>query len=146
MGLEITVKPLETVSTLINSLSNDEDIRQDLWVIYLSGTPIEQLNARLAKIKAEYSEDLELQKSIWNLINNPPRQELYNLIQTSFTDYERSIICCLMLGLNSSKISEIKGISQVRIRQTIATIRYNKCWEEFYGTEEKPNRRRKVRT
>lgn len=140
------MEPVQTVSNLINFLSNDEDVRQDLWVIYLSGTPVEQLNARLAKIKAEYVEDLEFQKSIWNLLKNPPREELSDLVQENFTDYERSVICCLMLGLDSSKISEIKGISQVRIRQSIATIRYNKCWEKFYGTEEKLIRRRKIRT
>lgn len=140
------MEPLQTVSNLINLLSNDEDVRQDLWVIYLSGTPVEQLNARLSQIKAEYTEDLELQKSIWNLLKNPPREELSDLVQENFTDYERSVICCLMLGLDSSKISEIKGISQVRIRQSIATIRYNKCWEKFYGTEEKLIRRRKIRT
>lgn len=113
--------------------------------MYLSGTPVEQLNTRLAQIKADYTEDLELQKSIWNLIQNPPREELSQLVQENFTDYERSVICCLMLGLDASKISDIKGISQVRIRQSIATIRYNKCWEEFYGTKEKPDRRRKIR-
>lgn len=140
------MEPVQTVSNLINFLSNDEDVRQDLWVIYLSGTPVEQLNARLAKIKAEYIEDLELQKSIWNLLKNPPREELTDLIKDNFTNYEHSIICFLMLGLDADKISEIKGISQVRIRQSIATIRYNKCWEKFYGTEEKFNRRREVRT
>lgn len=140
MGLEITVISLEIVSKLINSLSNDEDIRQDLWVTYLNGVPMEQLNAHLAKLKAEYSEDRELQKSIWTLINNPPREELHNLIEMNFTEYERSIICCLMLGLSSDRISEIKGISQVRIRQTIATIRYNSVWEEFYGTKKESDR------
>lgn len=139
------MEPDKTVSELINCLSNDEDVRQDLWVHYLSGTPVESLEARLSRIQAEYAEDARLQHAIWNLAKNPPREELSKLIEINFTDYERSIICCLMLGLNSSKISEIKGISQVRIRQTIATIRYNKCWEEFYGTEEKSDRRRKIR-
>lgn len=139
------MKPLESVSNLINCLSNNEDVRQDLWVHYLSGTPLESLESRLSRINIEYQEDLELQKAIWDLIQNPPSDDLYNLIQKNFTDYERSIICCLMLGLNAGKISEIKGISQVRVRQSIATIRYNKCWEEMYGTKEKPDRRRKIR-
>lgn len=141
--------PLESVSNLINCLSNDEDVKQDLWVYYLSGTPVESLDARLKRIKTEYTEyteDLELQKSIWDLIQNPPSEELSNLIETNFTDYERSVICCLMLGLDAGDISNIKGISQVRIRQSIATIRYNRCWEEIYGTKEKSDRRRKIRT
>ena len=45
-----------------------------------------------------------------------------------------------MLGLEVDKISVIKGISEVRIRQSIATIRYNSVWEDIYGTKEKPNR------
>ncbi len=140
------MNPLNAVSNLINCLSNDEDTRQDLWVSYLSGTSVESLNARLARIQAEQAIEDELQDAIWQLIENPPPEELCNLIEKNFTDYERSIICCLMLGLSSGKISDLKGISQVRIKQSIATIRYNKCWEEAYGTKEKPDRRRKVRS
>lgn len=139
------MRSLDEVSNLISCLSNDEDVKQDLWVHYLSGTPVESLNARLASIKAEYREDLELQKAIWDLLKNPPSEELSTLITTNFTEYERSIICLLMLGQDASQISEIKGISQVRIRQTLATIRYNKCWE-VYGTKKEPDRRRKIRT
>lgn len=44
-----------------------------------------------------------------------------------------------MLGLDVSQISEQKGISEVRIRQSIATIRYNKAWS-IYGIKEESNR------
>lgn len=138
--------PTDEVNSLINCLTNDEDLRQDLWVCYLSGTPVESLESRLERIKVEYSDDVELRKSIWQLIKNPPSEVLLKTIQTSFTEYERSIICCLMLGLDASKISNIKGISEVRIRQSIVTTRYNGCWEVIYGTEEKSDRRRTIRT
>lgn len=140
------MRSADEVSSLINCLTNDDDIRQDLWVHYLSGQPVESLEARLVRIKAEHIEFLELQQSIWALINDPPRVELSTMLEKNFTDYERTIICLLMLGLDSSAISDIKGISQVRIKQSIATIRYNRCWEEAYGTKEKSDRRRKVRT
>lgn len=139
------MEPLNQISHLINCLSNDEDVRQDLWVSYLSGTSVESLDARLARIQAEHKIEAELSHAIWQLIENPPPEELSTLIESNFTDYERSVICCLMLGLSSSKISDLKGISQVRIKQSIATIRYNKCWEEAYGTKEKSDRRRKIR-
>ncbi len=138
--------PTDPVSNLINCLTNDEDLRQDLWVCYLSGTPVESFESRLERLKVEYSDDIELRESIWQLIKNPPSESLSTTLEKNFTDYERSIICCLMLGLEVSKISYIKGISEVRIRQSIATIRYNSCWEVIYGTEEKSNRRRKVRS
>lgn len=140
------MRPTDEVNNLINCLTNDEDLRQDLWVCYLSGTPVESFESRLKRIKVEYSDDIELQKSIWLLIENPPSETLSAVLQENFTDYERSIICCLMLGLEISKISNIKGISEVRIRQSIATIRYNDCWEVIYGTKEKSNRRRTIRS
>jgi hypothetical protein len=128
------VEPTDKVNSLINCLTNDEDLRQDLWVCYLSGTPVESFESRLERIKVEHSEDLQLQKAIWHLIKNPPSQELSTILEQNFTDYERSIICCLMLGLKVEKISNIKGISQVRIRQTLQAIRYNDIWNEYRQT------------
>jgi len=139
------VKPTDQVHSLINCLTNDEDLRQDLWVCYLSGTPIQSFESRLERLKVEYSDDVELQKSIWQLIKNPPSETLSVVLEKNFTDYERNILCCLMLGLEVDKISYLKGISQVRIRQSIATIRYNECWST-YGIENKINRGRTIRT
>lgn len=126
------MRSVDEVSNLINCLSNDEDVRQELWVYYLSDKPVESLEARLVRIKAEHDEDQELQKAIWQLVNDPPSEELSTLIQNNFTEYEKSVICCLLLGLDSGKISTIKGISQVRIKQSLHTIRYNPCWSKFY--------------
>lgn len=140
------MRSLDEVSNLINCLSNDEDTRQDLWVHYLSGNSTESFDARLIRFKAEQNLESELQTAIWELIQNPLSEGLQVLIENNFSDYERSIICLLVLGCDSLQISEIKGISQVRIRQTLATIRYNKCWEEAYGTKEESDRRRKIRT
>ena len=140
------MRPTDPVSNLINCLTNDEDLRQDLWVCYLSGTPVESFESRLERLKLEYSDEIELRRNIWDLLKNPPSEELTNFLASNFTDYERKIIFYLMLDLDAGQISQLKGISEVRIRQSIATIRYNKCWEVKYGTEEKSNRRRKVRS
>lgn len=136
------MRPTDEVNSLINCLTNDEDIRQDLWVCYLSGTPVESFESRLERIKVEYSDDLELRKSLWQLINDPPSEALSVVLQENFTDFERSIICCLMLGLTASKISCIKGISEVRIRQSIATIRYNTVWKSYEKLYKMPNIKR----
>lgn len=133
--------PTDEVSNLINCLTNDEDARQDLWVHYLSGCPVESLVHHLRDVQLEYSDDIELRKAIWDLLDNPLSDELTNFLMSNFTDYERSIICFLMLGLNVSKISEIKGISEVRIRQSIASIRYNQSWSSSDGIKEIVDRR-----
>lgn len=140
------MEPTDKVSNLINCLTNDEDLRQDLWVSYLSGSPVESFESRLERIKVEYSDHIKLREAIWDLIKNPIPEKLEQMLNNTFTDYERSIITCLMLGLSVDEISRGKGISEVRIRQSIATIRYNRCWEVMYGTKEKLNRRRKIRS
>jgi hypothetical protein len=136
---------LERISCLINSLTNDEDIRQDLWLHYLNGNAVETFQSKLERLIVEYSDYSELQESIWVLIKNPISDSLSDTLENNFTDYERSIICLIVLGVGIEEISRIKGISEVRIRQSIATIRYNECWEKIYGTQKEPNRRRKVR-
>jgi hypothetical protein len=117
-------------------------MRQDLWVHYLSGCPVESLGSRFKQIQLEYTEDIEVRKAVWFILQNPISEDLSNFLIINFTEYERELICFLALGLDVSKISVVKGISEVRIRQSIVTIRYNKCWEEIHGIKEEPDRRR----
>lgn len=138
------MRPMEEVSSLINCLTSNEDMRQELWVHYLSGHSVDSFSSHLKKITLEYSEDIELREAIWQLLNNPPSQKLTNILD-QFSDFERSVICLLMLGQDASKISVLKGINEVRIRQTISSIRYNSAWSKYHGTEEKPDGRRKIR-
>jgi hypothetical protein len=134
------VEPTNQVSCLINNLTTDEDLRQELWVHYLSGHSTDSFSSHLQKIKLEYSDDVELKRSIYHLIKNPLPQNLTDLLG-NFTEFERCIICFLMLGLNIEKIAQVKGISEVRIRQSITNIRYNKCWSEVDGIKNQINRR-----
>lgn len=132
------MRPTAEVDSLINCLTSDEDLRQDLWIHYLSGNSVESFSSHLDKVRIEYSDDLKLRNAIWQLIHNPPSEKLTSILD-NFTDLERSMICLLMLGLSAKEISVIKGISEVRIRQSIASIRYNQCWS-IYGIEEEPIR------
>lgn len=124
------MKPTDQVSNLINCLTNDDDLRQDLWVHYLSGNTVDTFSMHLEKLHTEYAEDEQLKAAIWNLITNPPSEKLQSVL-IHFTDFERSIICLLMLGLTPDNISSVKGISQVRIRQSISSIRYNRIWSQY---------------
>jgi|ERR1035437_4136867 hypothetical protein len=132
---------MDRVSNLINCLTNDEDKRQDLWVHYLSGCPLDSLGSHLKQTQLEYTDDVVLRKAIWGLLQNPISEELSSFLSINFTDYERSILCMLMLDLDVSRISNIKGISEVRIRQSIASIRYNRAWS-IYGIKNEVDRRR----
>jgi len=133
------VKTTAEVSHLINCLTNDDDLRQELWVYYLDGNPVESFASHLEKMAVTFEDDAVVRRSLWELLKNPPNAEFQDFLE-DFTDFERSLIIVLMLGLTVEKISQYKGISQVRIRQAIAAIRYNKAWEVHYGFKEESDR------
>lgn len=137
------MKQTETVSTYINSLTKDEDTRQNLWLHYLNGAPIESLNKYLLSINADQLIENQLRKNIHYLTFILKSKELSDIL-SNFSDFEKSLICLLILGLKPYEISTIKGISEVRIEQSIASIRYNSCWELYYGSEKTPDRRREI--
>lgn len=123
------MKTTKEVSDLINCLTNDEDLRQDLWVHYLGGNPLDSFESHLRNIESEQADEKDLRHVTYYLLNNPPSQAFY-LLLTKFTAFEQSIMCLLALGFTISQISRYKSISEVRIRQAIVAIRYNKVWEE----------------
>ena len=128
---------MEAVGILINCLTKDNDLRQDLWVHYLSGNSVDSFASHLEKILVDYSEDTKVKHAIWNIIQNPISED-FQLFLNNFSEFERSILCNLMLGLTISQISKYHGISEVRIRQTVSSLRYNKAWGQFHGVKEEP--------
>ena len=135
----------KTVMQIINSLTDDEDDRQSLWVYYLNGNSVESLSTYLAKIKKEFYVSQEIEQRILYIMHNGDAPKIDSIL-ANFSPYEQGLMCLLMLGLSVIEISNLKGISEVRIRQSLATIRYNPYWEKQYGIKKEPNRRRKIRT
>jgi hypothetical protein len=126
------VKPTETVSNLINCLTNDEDQRQELWLHYLSGNAPSTFASYLDKVNKEFTADSELQQRLWDIFQNPPSHR-FEVLLSRFSEVERSIVCLLALGLSVSEISGYKSISEIRIKHVISIIKDNDCWEELYG-------------
>ncbi len=126
----------QAVNSLINCLTNDEDLRQELWAHYLSGNAVETFASHLEKVSLDSSMHDQLKEAVADLLENPPSQRLADIL-SHFSDFERSIMCLLVLGLTPKELSAYKGISEVRIRQTIASIRYNSMWEQVNGIKEK---------
>lgn len=137
------MSPANQVSNLINCLTNDEDLRQSLWVYYLSGNSQSSFASYLEKIKFEDELEREIQVSLWRCLKRPPSDKFTKLL-SQLSDIEQSIACLLALGLTISQLSKYKGISEIRIKQVISVMKDNDCWEELYA-EEKTNRRRTPR-
>jgi hypothetical protein len=134
------MEPADKVSSQISHLTNDEDLRQDLWVHYLGGNPADSLAVHLEKLKMETAVEYEIQARLWYIFKNPPSGKFTKLL-AQLSELEQSVACLLTLGLTVDQVSKYKGISEIRIRQVISVMRDNDCWEQLYA-EEKTDRRR----
>lgn len=129
----------------INSLTEDEDHRQNLWIHFLSGNPLDTLTAHLELLKKESILSNDIEKRILGIIRNSHYNKFQEIL-ANFSNYEQGIICLIALGLSIKQISSVRGISEIRIKQTISAIRYNPYWNTLYGVEKELNGRRKIRS
>lgn len=125
-----SVKTVAEICNLINCLTADEDLRQDLWVHYLKNNDLDSISLHLEKISNQVNVEEELKESLWSLVENPPSEKLIEVID-NFSDFEKDIVCLLMLGLSVYDIAKHKGINRVRIKQVISVIRYNSHWAKY---------------
>jgi hypothetical protein len=131
------VKP-EQVSSLINCLTKNEDERQDLWVHYLSGNTADTFASKLQSIQETNQEDQKVKEVLWTILEISKSE--HSIAFSKFSDFDRNIIFLLMLDWSPEQISSYKGISEVRIRQAITSLRYNSTLKEQYGTQKIINR------
>jgi hypothetical protein len=121
----------------INSLTNDEDTRQELWVQYLTTGSLCFIE-KLEKIKFDSEQDYELAVLIMQLITSESSEvEAIQEAVCSLTDLERSIVACLLIHLDIEQISWYKELAPIRVMQVIATIRNNSKWKEVWRLREK---------
>jgi len=111
---------------IINHLTDNEDIRQELWVRYLEGTPLHALPCIFKNIQQTHLIEESLEQIFQELTEGPH----WTILCKHFTDLELSIILLLTAGHDIIEISRYKGIAEVRIRQILSVIRSNKVWEE----------------
>lgn len=112
---KVTIKKM---STLIDSLTQNEDMRQELWVAYLMGFPHDLLPELLSSIESfEYIEST-FHQQIQSLINSPiPTNYLSNL-----SSVECIVLCLLMLGCDLSIISRYNGYSEVKVAEIMVAL------------------------
>ena len=130
---------IRRVTRLIHRLTSDEDKQQTLWLHYISGEPVENLQQKLEQITREQELFNKFQEAIVKLYSDPIPEELTNFL-SNFSDFERSIMFLLLLGFTVNEVSEYKRISVVRIKQSISAIKKHTVWEKRYGSKEKFHR------
>lgn len=120
----------------INSLTEDKDLRQELWVNYLEGASLSDLSDQKIKIEQEEQKYQQMKSAFQHIIDNPP-SDFFHEILSNFTSVEQEVLCMLALGCEINEISQYNSISEVRLRQMVVNIRNSNIWEEIYGTQER---------
>lgn len=119
--------------TIINSLTDDEDLRQELWVDHLSGSCLRKLFNKVkdshVNINTPSPDQLE---SIQLVISNPPSQAFLS----KFSNIECSIMCLLAIGYNIGDLSVLLGMSEVSIRRIMVDISLNQAWDTLWHSRE----------
>jgi hypothetical protein len=118
------------MARLINSLTGDEDLRQDLWVEYLSGACFSTILDRVISSHYHPTPSISQLQSVQHLMRNPPSHAFLN----SFNDIEKTIMCLLAIGYNVGDVSVLLGISEVSIESIIVDISLNEVWKP-HGTK-----------
>lgn len=124
---------MESVKLQIEKLTDDEDKKQELWLHHISGNSTVSLATKLEKIEQEKRLYEKFCKAVKDMYVNPPSSITIEFL-SNFTDFERSIMFLLLLGFSVDEVSEYKGISKIRIQQSIVAIGKHSAWEK-YGTK-----------
>lgn len=109
----------------IESLTNNEDFRQDLWVAHLSGQ--QQLPTILQSIKIQHDKTEEFQHRLHKYTADEFTGSISQLLD-NFNSIERSIIYMLILGYKIHEIGDCYGTSIVHIQQSINVIQKHSVW------------------
>ena len=117
----------QKASRLINNLTVNEDLRQDLWVAYLSGTPINSLRTKITELLVNYQIQaldrisLELMQADF-----PP-----NFFDV-FDDVECHTLYLLYSGYNIGEISVTLSISRVTVLDVVSSIKEKGEWSKLW--------------
>lgn len=120
------------VQQKINSLSSDEDERQEMWVRYLE-TPdsIIDLEEESNKIKLANELDDIIIKNIVVLFESNPSKEMVDILNV-FSELEKSILILLILGLSKEQISKYKKIDMLHLTQLLRNLSTHSVWGEYF--------------
>ena len=115
------------VQNQIESLTNNEDFRQDLWVAHFSGQ--QHLPTILQSIKEQHikAEEFQYRLHKYAIDGSCSVPQLLD----NFNNIERSILCMLILGYSIYDISVHYSTSQVRVQQSINNIQKHSVWSRL---------------
>jgi len=112
----------------IESLTGNEDFKQDLWVAHLSGQ--QQLFITLQSIQSQHDKIEEFQYRLHKYAFDELTGGISQLLD-NFNGIERSIVYMLILGYKIQDISDHHGTCLVHVQQSIDIIQKHSVWSKL---------------
>lgn len=122
---------LTLVLELINSLTEDEDLRQELWVHYLSDRAYSSLENRLEFLQIYQKVNCDNQYLLETFTTHP-LSEVCDAAIAVLEPVERHVVYLLVLGLSPDEIAKYKGIGEIRVNQVITSIQASPTWMQLF--------------
>ena len=117
---------------IINQLTSNEDLRQELWVHYLEGASVCSLPSIYKDIEQNIHALEHLERTYLEQSHGPH----WTTLSQTFTDSELSVILLLTAGHDIITISRYNGMAEVRLRQMVSVIQSHKVWEEIWPSKQ----------
>lgn len=105
------------VSDLIDKLTNDEDMRQDLWLAYFNGLTPDKFQKHLKIL--EIKQSIQDNRSVHTIIVNGVNEDVVNYL----LDLECLVVYLLLLNYDIGIISKYTGIDEVYINNLIGSLK-----------------------
>jgi hypothetical protein len=108
---------IESVSRLIDKASEDEDVRQELWVRFLTNSDLSTFSSMVDSVQEElaHAEDVQLRLKRVYFHDN----KIFEL----FTPVEAQLVTLLIMGYPIGTISVMMGIKIKMVHRGIEVIR-----------------------
>ncbi len=133
------------IQALISVTTKDKDLRQDLWVAYLSG----EIDSTFSKKLQQLSILKDIEKRIPNNFQDIIDLNIPQDILDQLSDIQCSILFMTILGYSLEQVGRYNGVRQVIVDKEKESLSKHPVWEQ-YGIKEtlkprpkiRPNRRR----
>jgi hypothetical protein len=114
----------EMVHRLILVLTKNEDLRQDLWVSYLSGEIISTFCSKLKQLSLHQDVEKTAANSLQHILDLDIPQDALNQL----SDLQCSILFMLCLGYNLEQVGRYNAIKQTTVDKEAIDLSKHPVW------------------
>lgn len=128
-----------TIRQLINSLTEDEDLRQELWIHFLSGHASSSFIYKLEILKIYQRVADDFQYNLATFFTHPLSSTVEDVIAV-LAPAERRIVYLLVCGCSPQDIAKYNNICSLKVYQAIASIQMSQVWRSLRKDSEECSR------